>query len=194
MTWTPPFTPPDWRCPPRQVFEMFSPYLTAKVDEKKKRDPAWIKREAIREALGAGYRYWRDAENALPPLDPRWLDVAVAARDMGLVRELARPGHAGLNAFLTENFAETIKKAKSRDECHDVVAAMIRAEHPEATDAFIAAFEKQKKNNDYYAYWFTRLIPDLPKSAIPRLEALVPTLGDRAADSFLEYLQQLRAK
>jgi hypothetical protein len=70
---------------------------------------------------------------------------------------------------------------------------MVYGAHPEATDAFIAAFEKQKKN-DYYAYWFAHLIPDLPKSALPRLEALVPTLGDRAADSVLDYIQQLRDK
>ena len=37
---------------PAEVFDAFSPYLLAKVDEKKKaRDPAWAKREAIIEAI-----------------------------------------------------------------------------------------------------------------------------------------------
>ena len=173
---------------------MFSPYLLAEVDEKKKRDPAYVKREAISEALDGRYRYWHGHDTEYPPLDPRWLDVAVEARDMGLIRALGRPGHAAANAFLKDCFADIVKKAKSVEECHDVVAAMIRCEQPEATDAFIAAFEKQKKKNDYYGYWFARLIPDMPKSAIPRLEELVPTLGDRAADSVVDYIQQLREK
>jgi len=180
--------------PAARVFDMFAPYLTAKVDEKKKqRDPAWAKRESITESLGGRHGYYGSREDNLPPLDPRWLDIAVHMRDLGLVRQLARPGHAAVNAFLKESFAEIVKKAKSLEECHDVVAAMIRAEHPEATNAFIAAFQKQKKN-DYYAYWFARLIPELPKSALPQLEALVPTLGDRAADSVVDYMQQLREK
>src|SRR5262249_10001199 len=47
---------------PAEVFALFSPYLTARVDEKKKnRDPAWAKREAIIEQLLRGRR-WGDSD------------------------------------------------------------------------------------------------------------------------------------
>src|SRR5262249_34025769 len=128
--------------PAAKAFEIFSPYLTAKGDEKKKkRDPAVAKRERLCEALGLHSIYGshvhalRDEE---PPLDPRWLDAAVQVRHLGLVRSLIRPGHAGANALLSETFADVLKKAKSLNECHEVVAAMVYAQHPEATDAFIA--------------------------------------------------------
>jgi HEAT repeats len=176
--------------PPGRVFDMFSPYLTAKPGEKKKKRD---KREIICHALGGRYQYWSTRPDEFPPLDSRWLDVAVQTKELGLVRALARTGHTAANAFLEESFAEIIKKAKTLEECHDVVAAMIRSEHAEATDAFIAAFEKQKKS-DHYIYWFAQLIPELPRSAIPRLEALVPTLSDRVADIIVDYLQQLRDK
>lgn len=180
--------------PPEVVFDMFSPYLTARVDEKKKqRDVAWAKREAICGALGGQYHYSATRATG-PPLDPRWLDLAVAIQHLGLIQQLARPGHDGANAFLKETFDAVMKKSKSLDDCHEIVTSMVLAGHPDATEAFVAVFEKHATKADYYAYWYGRLIPDLPKSAVPRLEALVPALSDRAADSLLDYIQQLRDK
>lgn len=181
--------------PAAKVFEMFSPYLTAKVDEKKKqRDPAWAKREAVCAAIAGQYHYWSSRDDSGPPLDPRWLDVAVDAKHLGLVRQLGRPGHATANAFLQQTFDAVLKKSKSLDECHEVVASMVLAGHPQATEAFIAAFERHAKKSNYYAYWFARLIPDLPKSAVPKLEALLPSLEDKVADSLLDCIQELRDK
>jgi hypothetical protein len=178
-----------------KVFDMFSPYLTAKVDEKKKqRDPAYAKREAIIEEIGGHYYYWSSRDESEPPLDPRWLDVAVNLKNLSLVRQLGRPGHAGANKFLKESFDAILKKSKSLDECHEVVASMAFASHPDATDAFLAAFDKHSKKTDYYGYWFARLIVDLPKEALPRIEALLPTLPDRVADNMIGYIQQLREK
>jgi hypothetical protein len=183
--------------PAPQVLEMFSPYLTAKVDAKKKqRDPAWAKREALCEALGGGEYYYYAADRAEtgPPLDPRWLDVAVRIENLGLIRQLARPGHAAANAFLKKTFDETLTKSKSLDECHGVLASMVYASHPAGADAFVAVFEKHGKKATYYGYWFARLIPELPKSALPKLEALVSSVSDRVADSLLDGIQQLRDK
>jgi hypothetical protein len=174
---------------------MFSPYFLAKVEEKKKqREGPGAKRDAISSAIGHHYYYWGHREEPDLPLDPRWLDVAVETKDLNLVWRLIRPGHARANAFLKETFDAVIKKSKSLDECHEVVAAMVKAKHPEATDAFLAAFEKHSKKADYYVYWFGRLIPELPPSAVPQLEALVPKLSDKVADSLLGYIQQLREK
>jgi hypothetical protein len=177
-----------------QVYEVFVPYLTATVNAKKKQ-PAWAKREAILDALGQRrHDYARLAEEDEPVLDPRWLDLAVQLENLALVRQLIRPGHAAANSFLTATFSETLKKAKQLHECHDVVASMVRAAHPEATDALVAVLEKFGAKYDYLGYWIGNLIVELPKTALPRLEALIPHLNDKFADSLLGYMQQLREK
>jgi hypothetical protein len=183
--------------PTDKVYEMFSPYLTAKVDEKKKgRDPAFARREVIVNAMsGRHYQWWSRTTDPEPqPSDPRWLDLAVSIRSLGMVRHLARPGHAGANKFLKAVFEETFKTAKSLDQLHEVVAALIIAEHSDAADAFVACYEKHGNKAAYYAQWFARLAADLPKSALPKIEAMLPKLNDRAADALLGYVEQLRAK
>jgi hypothetical protein len=74
---------------PAEVFALFSPYLTAGVDEKKKnRDPAWAKPEAIIEQLMRGRR-WED-------LDPRWVDLAMRLGRYDVVKALCRTGAQGI--------------------------------------------------------------------------------------------------
>lgn len=196
--------------PAVQVFDMFSPYLTAKVNEKKKqRDPAYEKREAIIDAMGGrfsivdawggSYSDWLRQEGKNDPvLDPRWLDVAVDLKHIGLVRQLGGPDHAGAHKFLKETFDAVLKKSKSLEECHEVVACMIHVAHPDAIDAFVAAFEKHAGKPDTHFYWFARLIPELPKEALPRVEALLPkqlsNLHDQFADHLIGFIQQLRDK
>jgi hypothetical protein len=178
--------------PADKVFAVFSPYTTAKVDAKKKdRDPAYAKRSAILNQLR---QRTPGPTDAAPPLDPRWLDVAVGLEDLQLIGRLIRPGHAAANAYLSKTFAEQFKKAKQMHEFHDVVAAMVRAAHPDATDAVIATLEKFGDKTGYYGYFLGHLVADLPKSALPRLEALIPKLPDRVADSLLVFMQQLRDK
>jgi HEAT repeat protein len=86
---------------PVEVFALFSPYLTADVNEKKKnRDPAWARREVIiRQLVQAELRLWPDRDAKTPPnstsLDPRWLDLAVRLDHSELVQVLAVPEHAG---------------------------------------------------------------------------------------------------
>jgi len=180
--------------PADKVFAIFSPYATAKVDEKKKdRDPAYAKRAAILNQLGQP-RYTSGRTEAAPPLDPRWLDLAVRLEDLPLVGRLIRPGHAAANAFLSKTFAAQVKTAKQMHECHEVVAAMVRAGHADATDAVIATLEKFGDKASYYGYYIGHLVADLPKSALPRLEALIPKLPDRVADSLLGFMQQLRER
>jgi hypothetical protein len=180
--------------PPTKVFEMFSPYLTAKAEEKdKKHASIGPKREAMCLALGATRLEWANRNDKLPPVDTRWLDIAVQMENLELVGALVRPGRTVAHKFLTESFTKLLKKAKSLNDFHEVLAAMVQAQHPEATDALIAAFDKHKKH-DYYSYWFYPLVLDLPKSAVPKLEAMIPNLSDKTADTLLGYIQQLRDK
>jgi hypothetical protein len=183
--------------PAAKVYAIFSVHVTAKVDDKKKqRDPAWAKREAIVAAITERHDVGSesDQQDEPPALDHRWLDLAVEMKQLPLVRHLIRPGHQKANDFLKQTFSETFKKAKQLHDCQEVVACMIHAAHPEATEAFVTVLEKFGKKSDYFGYWFGNLVVDLPKSAIPRLETLIPNLNDRIADSLLGSIQQLREK
>ena len=158
------------------------------------RSVPWRRRHFQLPPVGGRPYYWSRRDDSEPPLDPRWLDVAVELKNVSLVRQLGRPGHAGANKFLKDTFDEVLKKSKSLDDCQEVVAGMIQAAHPDAADAFVAAFQKHNRKATYYSYWFTRLIPELPKEALPKLEALLPNMSDAFADNLLGYIQQLRDK
>lgn len=186
-----------------EVYAMFSPYLTAKVDDKKKkRDSAFAKREAIGEVITQNWRWRRydpldagEENNLLSKLDPRWLDLAVARNHLELVQALARPGHAKANQLLGQVFDERLKKSKDLWECGQVVQTMVRVQHPAATDAAVAVIEKHAKGNQGYGlYWIGQLIPQLPKEALPKLEALLPTLPDKMVDQLLDYVTQLKTR
>jgi hypothetical protein len=186
---------------PAEVFEMFAPYLTAKVDEKKKgRDPAFAKREAIGELLAGGWRWRygygeidRDEDDQLKNLDPRWLDVAVKQNQLNLVQALARPGHAAANALLSASFAAELKKSKDLHDTGMILRTMVRVNHPEAAESLIAVLSKHAKSA-WGWYWIAPLIVELPKDAAPKLEALLPTLPDKAVDQLIGYITELKNK
>jgi hypothetical protein len=183
---------------PAEVFELFSCYLTAKVDEKKKqRDPAFARRAAIVETLTAGRSYYTISDEAqhIKDLDPRWLDVAVEQRHLDLVQVLARPKHDAANSLLAQAFADTLKKARDSTECHLTLATMIRIQHPAATDSLIELIKVQAKGAQHYGlYWIGRLIPALPKEAAASLEELLPTLPEKIIDELLGYVTELKNK
>ena len=191
---------------PVEVFNMFSPYLTAKVDEKKKgKDPAFAKREAIAEAITNDWRWRRhhhrvvDDGSEQKPIswDPRWLDLAVGLKNLQLVSTLARPGHAGANALLSEAFATNFKKSKVVNDCDWPLATMVRVQHPDAVSSLVAVLAKHatpKAKYTWGVYWVARLIPDLPKSAAPILEELLPTLHEKAIDELVEHVTALKNK
>ena len=188
---------------PAEVFEMFSLYLTAKVDEKKKgRDPAFAKRDAISALLsdgwqwGYGYgftRFDQDEAEHLKNLDPRWLDVAVKQNLLSLVQALARPGHAAASALISSAFAAELTKSKDLHDCGMLLRTMVRIKHPESTDSLIAVLSKHAKSA-WGWYWIAPLIVELPKEAAPKLEALLPTLPDKAVDQLVGYVTELKNK
>jgi hypothetical protein len=186
---------------PAEVFTLFSPYLTAYVNEKKKsRDPAAMKREAIIELLLHKRGDWYHSPKELVErdnLDPQWLDLAVQLGHLGLVQALARPGHAGANALLAKLFRQRLDNLAGKEyEAAQTLATMIRVGHPEATNATIELLEKYGKKTaytHYWCYWVAPLIPRLPKAeALPRLEALLPTLPEKMIDQLLDYVTELK--
>lgn len=190
-------------CKPAEVFAQFSPYLTAKVDEKKKsRDPAYVKREAIIELLVRG-RVWLlqhslagaidDEFDPRSNLDPKWLDLVVKLGRADLVQALAVPGHAKANELLTALFQQGLNESRASD-LNETLSTMIRVGHPDATDAAIEVIKRSAKAGPgYRGYWLIHLIPSLPKAeALPKLEALLPTLPERMVDQILDYITELK--
>jgi hypothetical protein len=176
-----------------KVFAEFSPYVTAKSPAKKKTTAA--RREAICEQLSEDHFVMRGNREDLGPLDPRWLDVAVDLENVGMVRALFRPDHARAAAFLKQSFEEALRKARSLHECDETLGALVVTGHPDATDAVSRCLVKFGSKKDFYFdWWFTQRIAELPKSAIPVLEPLVPMLTARLADAVVSGLQQLRSR
>lgn len=185
---------------PAEFYDTFAPDVLATVGTKRaKKDPAFDRREAIFDGLDADHInfYWYPGENDdRPPLDPRWLDVGVKAESLGLIHVAARPGHAGVNAYLTKLSDAELARKKPGSDLDDLLTVMARVDHPGATDALLGIYEKFviKVKSSGYAYWYTRIIPLLPKSVLPQLEAFVPKVKEDAADDWLSAIQELRDK
>jgi hypothetical protein len=179
--------------PPDRVYDLFAPYLEAGAGKK---GLAGEKRDAVIRALTTGSYFGRrrSQPGRERPLDPRWLDLAVRLKHLELVRHCGRPGQPAAEAFLSTEFDDKFKKAKNQDAVEEVVSAMVALRHPRAADALLASYEKTIGKANAWTYWYYHLIPDLPKSALPRLEALVPRLKGTEADNLLEAIQELRDK
>lgn len=188
---------------PAEVFERFSPYLTAKVDEKKKqRDTAYAKREAIVGLIAQGRtRCYGDPHDCdaekfdlVAKLDPRWLDLGVKIDRIDLVQALVVPGHAKANDMLLKVFRQRLAKSADDYELLGILGTLIRMRHPKATDATIELLKKQAKARRTYGhYWLGHLIPGLPKEeAVPKLESLLPTLPEKMVDELVDYVTELK--
>ncbi len=191
---------------PAKLYETFSQYLTAKVDEKKKaKDPAWAKREAIFDAIESGshFYFWLDDDDSRfddedrpkpPPYDPRWLDLAIKLQRLELVQALARPDHKEALAFVFSYFQKELKTSKSPDGLRNELYAMFRFHHPERANAFFSVLNMKGKKTPYFHYWFVRLVPRLPKDTLPKLEEVIATLPDSESRLWLDAVHELRSK
>jgi hypothetical protein len=188
---------------PDEVFKLFSPYLTAKVDSKKKNDPALLKRDVVAGVIGdryghslADFRYAGDGKPWQPSdFDPRWLDAAVMAKHVDVVQTLARSGHAPAEKFLEAEFDSRLAAGKDPYDVSQLLGTMVRIEHPSAVRTVAAAIEKFAEGSRAYGLsWIMRLIPDLPKSALPVFEALQSKLPDKAVDELIDAVDDLKRR
>jgi hypothetical protein len=190
---------------PAEFYDGFSPLLKGLSEKRTKNNSAEHDRgQALLAALNSNsdvppyfHRPWMDRRTdkqqrrarSLPDLDPRWLDAAVDAGSVALVCSLARPGHSAANRLLSEQLA----RAKNPQE---LLRTMVRIQHPEAIDALIAALNEQAKGKYHYylGYWFGPMIADLPRSALARIEEILPTLPDKMVDQLMEHVLALKDK
>ena len=188
---------------PADFYDEFHDSLVRAADKRTKKGAAENARSAaVLDALDqSGDRYYfrhrmggggGGEGKPRPPLDPRWLDAAVAAGAVETVCHLARPGHAAANWLL----AHTVKSKGESHELYGVLAAMVRVGHPEAVDTLVELIQKQAKGTShyYFTYWYGRLIAELPRSALPRFEAILPTLPDKMVDQLMDSITALRDK
>jgi hypothetical protein len=187
---------------PKDVFEQFSPYYLARVSSKKSKanDEAKSKKRSLSMTLTGGA--WRHAtyhgdfvqvDDLTEKLDPRWLDAAIEQKDVEVVMHLAKSGSEDVNGLLREAFDAGCKKKLHPLEISPVLGAMIRVEHPYATDAMITLIKQSAKSPQNY-YWYRDYIADLPKDAAPKLEALLPGLPDKVVDQLLDHITELKNK
>jgi len=193
---------------PGEVYDLFSPYFLAKP--KKKGDVINQKLDAVRSLLlrvarerdARGY-YASDVDEILASgladsvqLDPRWLDAAIATEDVDVVSTLARPDERAGQAFLSSRLEILLNKKGGLDQVvWQLLDTIIRVQHPRASEHFLATLNKVAGNkHQYHSYWLVRLIPSLPKSAAPEIEALLPTLDEKLADQIAPYLAELQSK
>ncbi|MBX9585579.1 MAG: HEAT repeat domain-containing protein [Gemmataceae bacterium] len=197
---------------PAAVYDRFAPYLTDPAAAKKGTNPARDKQEAIVGELNGRYITWfsrsapdpddedADADDAArdgPPPDPRWLDLAVKMKHLGLVDALHEPGrpHPAAQAFAKAAFDEAFAKAKSQDQVQDPLSVLVHVGHPDAAAALAASYERTIGKANANTYWYYYLIPHLPKEAAPVLEAVIPKVKDpKEADRFAEAIQELKEK
>lgn len=191
---------------PAEFYDEFSPLLKGLFEKRtSKRSGAHDRGQALLAALNsdadavAGFEIMRvdkvrieqrPRARSLPDLDPRWLDAAVDAGAVALVSALARPGHAAANRLLSDELA------RAKDP-QPLLRTMVRIRHPEAIDALIAALKEQAKekyHHYYVGYWYGPMIADLPRSALARIEEVLPTLPDKMVDQLMEHVLALKAK
>jgi hypothetical protein len=188
-------------CTTEQIFDLFSPYLIAGATAKR-RGSVVEKSEVIRDAL-IGRSRWGVFDSLVReplrfvaelPLDARWLDLAISVESGELVMALTEPEHEAGNEFLSRIFKTTLTKSAQYHEEY-VLSAMVRVKHPEAADALIATIKKHVGRGHLYAlHWIYKLIPDLPGDDLPKFEALLPTLPEKALNELLEFVTQLKLK
>jgi hypothetical protein len=197
---------------PKEIYDAFVPAYLAPTG--KKRNDAAARRERVRElllmlAFGRTYAHYRyggavytfgdgaDLSEFIQgvELDPRWLDAAIQSEDLQLVEVLARAKHKPTWEYLSRWMDAMLKKRDFDYQCSNVLETMIRTEHPQAAEYFVATLKKIADGRaSHYAYWLARLIPTLPKSAAPQIEAVLPTMSDKVVNQIAAYLAELQAK
>jgi len=205
----------------KEVYEQFSPYYLSPAESKKKAADASVqRRNAVRESMcdlfsilrgAAGHRgaYYQTAHfgwgvanlplEELPPdasLDPRWLDAAIETDDLRMVVMLARPQHVKACEFLSRKLDEMVSKKGSLDyQVSTILETMIRIEHPRVVEHYLAVLHAATRDKrQHYMYWFAQLIPSLPPSAAPQIEAMLPDMNEKVVDEIAPYLLELKSK
>lgn len=199
---------------PAKVYESFRDGYANRPKGKTKSDKA---AREISEAIGNALKgtcsprrwghYWiqTDGNDDSPvninfeiKLDPRWLDEAIKLDDLTVILVIAEYPHQGVWKFLSD-YVDTELKKSTWNPSHvldDIIACMIRTEHPEVVDKMLAILTRTNKSKTigYLSYSLNRHIPNLPATAIEPLEAMIPEINEKMVDIFVSSLDALKQK
>ena len=143
--------------PVKWVYEQYSPYLLARPSSRKKQDEGVRERksEVIGLLVEVANRNANDYESyefvwnvgvrrllADVKLDPRWLDAAIAADELQLVRALLRPKHKAANVYLSKKLKEFSGKRDGYWEVSGILQSMSEVQHPEFAEQFVATLKR----------------------------------------------------
>ncbi len=177
-------------------FKIFSEYLEPKA---KKKSPAEGRSETLVNLLVDRQHYYYfdldpNDDTKLPPLDAKWLDLAIKLDLPELVCALAKLKNASLHKYLSTKWDAC--SGQKRRESWQFVLAMLQSEHPDAEQIILNQVnaDKDGKRNYYYGSIWARLCGRLSQSAIPELEAIIadPKTNDRLGSELLEAIQTIR--
>lgn len=197
---------------PEYAFEMFEP-LVSMVVKGKSKDATTLKARAdavVRSIVfvtsrrsysgSFGHYYYQfadDLDSAPVSIDPRWLDVAVARNDVPFVLAILDRPHPAAWALLTERVDEELskKKAEPSYETLECIEGMFACEHPERVSKSLAILQKMASSSTaWWSYHYSRVIQLLPASAIPDLEAMIPSVNARLLDVFVGAIDEMKQK
>jgi hypothetical protein len=195
---------------PKEVYANFEPIYVA--DPKGKSKDAQLVRErseeigAILDTIGEhrlGERSWDTSSIATVyrsiELDPRWMDAAIAKKDTEVVVALMHQPHPKAAKYLSEIVSSELSKKKNDPDYSlvNVLRALIRINHPQISDQFVEFLQKTSKSVQSHWWWnwhLASLIPTLPKEAIPKLEAIIPTINEKLLDTMVSAIDTLKQK
>ena len=131
--------------------------------------------------------------------DPRWLDAAIEREDTATVLALSRGGHPRLNRLFA-NFVQAELDKKKWDpaqELYNILEKLIEFQDPQATALLCNVLAKSATGSSWNVQRFARLVPKLPLTSAPEIEALIPQFDAKTVDYLalaLDELNQQAAK
>jgi hypothetical protein len=183
-----------------EFFKTFSSYL---IRDGKKRSEEAERSDALMMELKGSFRHQYHHEinasscDELPPLDPRWLDLAIGNDLPALVFAISHLQSKSLNQYLSDCWNKIKSKKNSTDDW-EVARAMVEAKHPDAQSVVL---ERLKSSSTPSKYGYLRNIwcdiaSKLTPAAIPALEALVtdPKTSESLSDSLVEAIRTIRER
>ncbi len=185
---------------PDAVFKEFSPYLVAFAKSGKKKGPDAQRGEAIATALSNSpsnrFLSHRHASFNFDNLSKKWLELSIQLELDDLITNLATLDKKLAQSALQNLFAKKIEaKTNSQDFWYldRVLESMVAVEHPALVDSVIEAIKKLSTSPSHNGTWILRHVALLPpQEALPKLEALLPTLSGKIANSVIESVIALK--
>ncbi|MCA9195000.1 MAG: HEAT repeat domain-containing protein [Planctomycetales bacterium] len=180
---------------PEEFFKEFSPYLIAyHTRSSKKKDRNAYKGEVITNLLSSqlyGRVVHSDSQSMdVTRLSKKWLELAIRLGIVAIVTQLATLDKKMASPALLSLFTKLMGlNPATREfwEVDGVLHAMIQVEHPALVDSMLTVIKKLAEASPHSVHWILRHIALLPaKEAIPKLEALLPSLPDHIANQVID--------